>query len=290
MILKIKKPIINHQDKKQKKERRKFNKQNKTTLSLQDFALAYAVKGAQKGEDISWLRPYLDPNMLPHKDNWDLFPNGTNVRLNYEQIMARPEKYMSQQFKNWVDNNKEEVFTVYRDTENPSNNRGLVTLHYLDETRDTEESLTWLFDMYSDILVWSKEFNDYVDPQKVEDLSNEIANTKESFAIVTQLFGEEIPEDILPTINEISDKIDAHDNGEAYISNVVDWQNMDNELRVIIEDGADFDEEETEETEETEEDQEEIDEETTPETVVEEADQEEKEPKIETNEEQGGNN
>lgn len=232
-------------------ERRKYNKQNKTSLSLQDFALAYAVQGVQKGEDISWLRSYLNPDVFPHKDNWDLFPNGTEVRLNVDQIMARPEKYLSEEFKNWVMDNKEEIFTVYRDPEDKST-KGLVTLHYKDATRDTEQSLTWLFDMYSDLLVWSKENNNFIDPQKAEDLSSEVANTKETISMIKQLLGEDIPEDITSVLDTVTNKIEKHEAGEEYIGDPIEWQNMDNELQVILKDVTDSfeSEEQIEETEE----------------------------------------
>lgn len=247
-----------------RKERRNYNKQHKTSLSLQDFALAYAIQGAQKGEDISWLRSYLNPEMFPHKDNWDLFPNGTEVRLNFDQIMARPDKYLSEEFKNWVIDNKEEIFTVYRDPEDKSR-KGLVTLHYKDESRDTEQSLTWLFDMYSDLLVWSKENNDFVDPQKAEDLSSEVANTKETITMIRQLFIDNIPEDILPALEKAEEKIEKHESGEEYIGNPVEWQNIDNELQVFLKEATEDVVEPEEETSEVSEAESEPTEESTPE-------------------------
>ena len=63
--------ILNH------KERRAYNKAHKTNYTFQDFALMYAVNGIQKGQDISWLKPYLPMDLLAHKDNWELFPDDT---------------------------------------------------------------------------------------------------------------------------------------------------------------------------------------------------------------------
>ena len=214
-------------------ERKAYNKAHKTHYTLQDFALMYAVNGIQKGEDISWLKPYLPTDMISHKDNWDLFPDGTKVKLSYEGITSRPPRYLSLEFKDWVEKNKEEEFTVFRDPED-KDRKGLVAVRYVDSAKDTEQSKTWLFDMYSDLLVWSPEDNDYVNPQRVEDRENEIANVKQSLAVCDSL-DVTVEEKEYNRIEEIRKILKKHEDGVKKIADPIEWQNMDSELQDIIE-------------------------------------------------------
>ena len=218
--------ILNH------KERRAYNKAHKTNYTFQDFALMYAVNGIQKGEDISWLKPYLPMDLLAHKDNWELFPDGTKVKLNYEGVMARPPKYLSPEFKEWIEQNKEEEFTIFRDPED-KDRKGLLALRYVDETKDTDFSKTLLFDMYSDLLAWSELENTYVNPQKIEDLENQIANVKESLRLCDTLDIDSYEES--KQIINIREALEEHEEGKKVIADPVEWQNMDSILQNILE-------------------------------------------------------
>lgn len=219
--------LLNH------KERRAYNKAHKTNHTLQDFALMYAVDGIQKGQDISWLKPYLPMDLLAHKDNWELFPDGTKVKLNYDGVMARPLKYLSAEFKAWVEENKEEEFTIFRDPED-KDRKGLLALRYVDETKDTDFSKTLLFDMYSDLLAWSELEKGYVNPQKIEDLVNEIANIKQSLGMCDKL-DLEVEEEDYKKIEDIKKSLEDHENGTNVVVDPVVWQNMDSDLQTILE-------------------------------------------------------
>ena len=219
--------LLNH------KERRAYNKAHKTHYTLKDFALAHAIDGIQKGQDISWLKPYLPMDLIAHKDNWELFPDGTKVKLNYDGIMSRPEQYLSQEFKAWVNENKEEEFTIFRDPED-KDRRGLLALRYVDETKNTDFSKTLLFDMYSDLLVLSKLENNYILPQKIEDLENEIANVKQSITMCDELNLEVEAEDY-KKIEDIKKSLETHENQTNPITDPIIWQNMDSELQTILE-------------------------------------------------------
>ena len=206
----------------------------------------YAVNGIQKGEDITWLKPYLPADLLSHKDNWDLFPDGTKVKLNYDGVMARPVKYLSDDFKAWVEENKEEEFTIFRDPED-KDRKGLLALRYVDEAKDIDFSKTLLFDMYSDLLAWSELEKTFVTPQKIEDLENGIANVKQSLKMCEGLDAE-VEEEDYKKFEEIKKSLEDHENGTNVIVDPVVWQNMDSDLQVILENATTLPE--TEEPEE----------------------------------------
>ena len=214
-------------------ERRAYNKKNKSSYTLQDFALSRAIQGLQSGENIDWLKKYLPTDMVAHKDNWELFPDGTKVMLNYEGINARPKKYLSDQLKNWVEENKEEIFTIFRDKEDPDT-KGLISVRYVDSTKDTEMSKTWLFDLYSDLLVWSDEENKFVAPQKVEDVENELTNVKQSLALLDNMEDFPVYGGKRNMVEKIRENIHNHENGIEYITDPVEWQNMDSTLLELI--------------------------------------------------------
>ena len=214
-------------------ERRKYNKEHKTHATLSDFALAYAVNGIQKGEDISWLKPYLPTDLISHKDNWDLFPDGTKVRLNYDGIMSRPTQYLSEELTKWVEANKNEEFTVWRDPEDKTR-RGLVSVHYLDVSKDTDLSKTWLFDMYSDLLVWSADTNTYVDPQTIEDIENTIVDVKQSLALFDSL-NVPVDNDDYNKVENIRSALQNHEDGEKIIGDLNEWTNMDSDILAMVE-------------------------------------------------------
>lgn len=139
-------------------ERRAFNKRNHTNYQLADFAIMAAVQGLQKGEDINWLKPYIPWDRFPHKDNWALFPNGTKLRLNVNNFLSRPQKDLTEEFKNWVLDHKDVDLTLYRDIEDQGR-KGLVSV---------SEDPRWLFDLYFDMLVWDNDAQTFVDPQNYE--------------------------------------------------------------------------------------------------------------------------
>ena len=219
-----------------RKMRRYYNKQNKTNLKLQDFALAKAINDIQEGKDVSWLSKYVSTDMLPHKDNWDLFPNGTRVKLNTTQILSRPPKYLSEEFSKWVQDNAEEDFVIRRPESEEENklNKGLVPLGYVDAEKDTDESRTWLFDIYTDLLVWSEADQSYVSPQRIEDATNAFADVEQSLTMIDTFAGQ-LPEETPWTkIEAIKAAVSGHKDGTAQIMDPIVWQDYDSQLQAIL--------------------------------------------------------
>jgi len=241
-------------------QRRAYNKKMKKKYTLQDFAIARAVEGMQNGEtDFTWLKKYVPQDFITHKDNWDLFPNGTKVKLNSEAILSRPQEYLSADFKAWVEENKEEIFTVVRDPENKEN-KGLVSVHYLDDTKDTEQSKTWLFDMFNDLYVWNDYAMNYLDPNEVESFINAMDNTKESLTVFENIdnLSRELEDEDLKKIDEIRSQIEKYDKQkgvEKLEVSSTNWSNYDSTLQNLITKYTDFPEEGKEEENEVVEDE-----------------------------------
>ena len=136
-------------------QRRAYNKANKTSYTKEQFDIAYALSRLQNGEfdmdDLAKARQYV------HIDNTELVPDGTVVKLNYNEIYSRPTDMLTDEFKAWVEENKDKEFHVTR--EGTSNS--LVALE--EDKRTTEldgkivEAPRWLFDLYSDLLVKTDE-------------------------------------------------------------------------------------------------------------------------------------
>lgn len=126
-----------------RRQRREFNRQNKTQYTKSDFITLELLMKIRAGnlsvKELDDIKLFNDDI---HIDNTDLVPDGTVVKLNYEYIKSRPQKDLTQKFIQWVEENKDTVFHVKRDKEtNP--NTALVGL---------EENGFWLFDTYADLL------------------------------------------------------------------------------------------------------------------------------------------
>ena len=243
-----------------RQQRRKYNQVYKTNLTLQDFALNKAVEELQAGRDVSWLSNYISADMLPHKDNWDLFPDGTKVKLRADRILDRPAKYLSEKFVDWVKANQDEEFVISREKKEGENTKGLISLRYAEEGKDTDESKTWLFDLYADLKVWSDADQDYVEPQRVEDREAAVDDVRQSLALVKN-FEQSIPENSpdWDKIRTIETAYNEHTLGNIIISEPTTWQDYDSQLQTILEaatmTATTESEEETEPEEETQEQQ-----------------------------------
>lgn len=215
-----------------REERKAYNKAHKTHYTLQDFAMAFAVQGLQKGEDINWLRPYLPKEAFPHRDNWELFPDGTLIRLNVEHLLDRPVQFLSKKFMDWVNENADETFVLYRDKEN-ADRRDLVGVHYQDPSKDTTMSLTWLFDLYYDLLVWSELENKFVEPQRIEDQENAKDDVKQLITLLNETDADLLPEE-KEALATAETRMKNHEMGIEVVYEPMAWQNTYDSLQTIL--------------------------------------------------------
>lgn len=135
-------------------ERRAFNKQHKTNYTKQELETAMALARLQSGQGLeeSMIKNLVE-NGVAHLDNYELVPDGTEVMLNYEEIQRRPQQDLTDEFKNWVEENKEKVFHLTR--EGSQNSLVCLEEDMRKAVLDGEEvdAPRWMFDLYSDIMV-----------------------------------------------------------------------------------------------------------------------------------------
>lgn len=111
-----------------------------------------------------------------HYDNVDVFPDGTEVKLNYDAIMSRKAD-LTEKFIGWIEENKDNSFHLLRE----DSNAGLVSLledqrFYEDEkTKEVRQEPRWFFDLFSDLLV-SNGNGEFVDPWTIEGASGDFVN------------------------------------------------------------------------------------------------------------------
>ena len=116
---------------------------------------------------------------VDHYDNVDLFPDGTEVKLNYDAIIGRKDQ-LTEKFTEWVEEHKEETFHLIRD----GSMAGLVSLEedqrfYEDEkTKEIKQEPRWLFDLFADLFV-KNENGEFVDPWTIEGAEVDFVDLKD---------------------------------------------------------------------------------------------------------------
>lgn len=136
-------------------QRRAYNKLHKTSYTKEQFEAALLLARLNAGGDFD-LEKLAATSKFLHMDNIELVPDGTVVKLNYDNIYSRPQDELTDKFKTWVEANKDKEFHITREDAKDS----LVCL----EEDDSE--VRWLFDLYSDILV--KQGDAWVPPYELE--------------------------------------------------------------------------------------------------------------------------
>ena len=136
-------------------QRRAYNKKHKTSYTKAEFEAALLFARLSAGGDVDFEKlaassPYV------HMDNEELVPNGSLVKLNYENIYSRPQDDLTDKFKAWVEENKDKEFHLTREGAKDS----LVCL------QEDDSEVRWLFDLYSDILV--KDGDKWVAPYELD--------------------------------------------------------------------------------------------------------------------------
>ena len=160
-----------------REQRRAFNKQHKTSFTREEFdkimALARLEMGQYTREDLAKVGAF------EHYDDEELVPNGTKVKLNYENIMKRNVQELSTDFVKWVEDHKDDEFHVARE----ENSHALVCLEederYSEVDGEKVLAPKWLFDLYSDLLI--EDNGEWVMPGKVA-LKNATEAEREAIA------------------------------------------------------------------------------------------------------------
>ena len=138
-------------------ERRAYNKKHKTQLTREEFDSLIAIARIKSGNyDFSDLQVSSD---FAHMDNYDLVPEGCSCKLNYDEIVKRPNLDKNPGFLEWVEEHKDVELHVTR--ENATNS----LICFKEDERYTVDEETnqkvrippWLFDTYTDILIKSND-------------------------------------------------------------------------------------------------------------------------------------
>lgn len=165
------------QRRKAKKQIQKYNLEHKDCkISLQDYEMQIALERLKSGN--LYLGDLNVPKDFVHKDNTALFPDGTKVKLNYERIFDRfngkTKDFDKNElaYKKWVESHKEQELTITRE----GAQRSLVCIAeddtsidaIIDENGKELRRERWLFDLYTDLLIYDKETDKYVLAWEIE--------------------------------------------------------------------------------------------------------------------------
>ena len=135
---------------------RNFNRINKSNYSKQDIQTMIALTNIMQGKLSKDME--LGFPSLKHYDNPEMFPDGILVKLNYEKIKQRNQNELTEDYKKFIEQNKDNEFHLTREDKDT----GLVALE--EDRRKTildgkeVNCPRFLFDMLSDLLV--KDEND----------------------------------------------------------------------------------------------------------------------------------
>lgn len=132
---------------------------------------------------------------VDHYDNVDVFPDGTEVKLNYDAIIGRKSE-LTEKFVGWIEDHKDDTFHLLRE----DSMAGLVSLEedqrfYADEkTKELKQEPRWLFDLFADLLV-KNESGEFVDPWTIEGADSDYVDLKDGLNGVSEEAVEEAPTD-----------------------------------------------------------------------------------------------
>lgn len=152
-----------------REQRRAYNKQHKTKYTREDFDTALALARITNGQfdfnDVARAHNFV------HIDNTELAPDGTVVKINYEDVYKRPQEDLTDEFKEFVEANKDTEFHLTRESAKDS----LVCLEedvrYAEIDGKQVVKPKFLFDLYSDLLI--KTEDGFKPPYEVdEDMKN----------------------------------------------------------------------------------------------------------------------
>lgn len=144
-----------------REQRRKLNKRYKVNYSADEWRMIELYTQIRSGDldvhDLSGLAPEMRQKI--HIDNENLVPEGTEVKLNAEEILSRPVE-MQEAYREWVKANADKVFHVTREEAEASMVCLKEDVEDIKKQREEKgeanvDHLVWLFDIYNDLLFLS---------------------------------------------------------------------------------------------------------------------------------------
>lgn len=135
-------------------QRRKFNKEHKTSYTKEELEVALALARLQSngGIDVETLQTLVNHGVA-HLDNEKLVPDGTIVKLNSEAILSRKLEDYTPEYIEWIKENKDKEFHLMRE----ENAQSLVCLEEDNRIKEIDGQMVscpkWMFDLYSDLLI-----------------------------------------------------------------------------------------------------------------------------------------
>lgn len=149
-----------------REQRRRLNKKNHVNWTKEEWMGYFAYQRLKSGASLTSLDDV--PSGILHIDNTDLVPDGKLVKLNYEEIKSRFDKKptdYSEEFKEWVEKNKNKKFHVTREGAKNS----LVCLEEDQREKEIDGKVVkvdkWLFDCVNDLLIQKK--GEWVTPYSI---------------------------------------------------------------------------------------------------------------------------
>ena len=163
-----------------RQQRRKMlqglNRKAKRPLTKEEFEQFLMVQRLRHGdvrdEDIRKMAS----GGVAHYDNPEKFPNGIEVKLNYAEISQRKREDFREEYWQWVEEHKDDVFHLDRE-ENASS---LVCLAEDERYREMDGEKVriprWEFDLFADLLVKNDE-GEFVSPWDIPDSTEDFVDS-----------------------------------------------------------------------------------------------------------------
>ena len=171
-------PSYNPNYAQRRKMRQELNRTAKRSITRDEFEQFLMVQRLRHGdvrdEDIRKMAA----GGVAHYDNPDKFPNGIEVKLNYAEIWQRKREDFREEYWQWVEEHKDDVFHLDRE-ENASS---LVCLAEDERYREMDGERVriprWEFDLFADLLVKNEE-EEFVSPWDIPDSTEDFVLAEE---------------------------------------------------------------------------------------------------------------
>lgn len=171
-------PSYNPNYAQRRKMRQELNRKAKRPITREEFEQFLMVQRLRHGdvrdEDIRKMAS----KGVAHYDNSDKFPNGIEVKLNYAEISQRKREDFREEYWQWVEEHKDDVFHLDRE-ENASS---LVCLAEDERYREMDGEKVripkWEFDLFADLLVKNDE-GEFVSPWDIPDSTEDFVTAEE---------------------------------------------------------------------------------------------------------------
>lgn len=146
-----------------REQRRKFNKQNKTNFSLEEFKTLELLYKMKYGKNLSTEDIKDLSSEERHVDMFNLAPEGALVKINYEAICQRPQKQFTEMYKEWIEGHKDNEFHLTREE---SKNSLVCLQEDVNEMKELKAQTgeardPWLFDIFTDLLFFDEKSKEW---------------------------------------------------------------------------------------------------------------------------------